>query len=44
MSSQRRLGNLGEPTLSVCTDPEDEGDRVTKSPGGDGELPNINEP
>ena len=35
-SSEGKLGNLGEPAISLCTDPEDEGYRVTKSPGVEG--------
>jgi RNA-directed DNA polymerase len=44
MSSEGKRGNLGEPALSLSTFPEEEGYRVTKSPGVDGELPSINEP
>ena len=44
MSLEGKLGNLGEPTISLYRFPEEEGYRVTKSPGVDGELPNINEP
>jgi hypothetical protein len=43
----RQRGNAGtwESHLSPCEElPEDEGYRVTKSPGVDGKLPNINEP
>jgi hypothetical protein len=44
MSSQGKLGNLGEPTISLSRFPEEEGYRVTKSPGVDGKLPAMNEP
>jgi hypothetical protein len=44
MSSEGKLGNLGEPAVSVPQLPEDEGYRVTKSPGVRGELPLPHEP
>src|SRR4029453_4354789 len=44
MSSQGELGNLGEPPVSLSEPPEDEGYRLTKSPGVGGELPTPNEP
>jgi hypothetical protein len=44
MSSQGKLGNLGEPTVSVSEMPEEQGYRLTKSPGVGGELPTANEP
>ena len=44
MSSEGKLGNLGEPALSLSPFPEDEGYRVTKSPGGRDELPRPHEP
>ncbi len=44
MSSEGKLGNLGEPPVSLSSLPEEEGYRLTKSPGVDGELPPMNEP
>ena len=44
MASQGKLGNLGEPRVSVFVLPEEEGYRLTKSPGGGGELPPTAEP
>jgi hypothetical protein len=44
MPSEGKLGNLGEPTVSLLLPPEDEGYRLTKSPGVGGELPTTNEP
>jgi hypothetical protein len=44
MSSQGKLGNLGEPTVSLSISPEEQGYRLTKSPGVGGELPTTNEP
>jgi hypothetical protein len=44
MSPQGKLGNLGEPAVSVSRLPEDEGYRLTKSPGVSGELPLPHEP
>ena len=44
MSSEGKLGNLGEPTVSLLLLPEDEGYRLIKSPGVRGELPNPHEP
>ena len=44
MASQGKRGNLGEPSVSVFGLPEEQGDRLTKSPGGGGELPTTTEP
>jgi hypothetical protein len=44
MSSEGELGNLGEPAVSLYVLPEEQGYRVTKSPGVDGEFPAMNEP
>src|SRR5262245_55720757 len=44
MSSEGKLGNLGEPSVSLSRLPEEEGYRLTKSPGVDGGLPTKNEP
>ena len=44
MSSEGKLGNLGEPTVSLLLLPEDEGYRLIKSPGVSGELPSPHEP
>jgi hypothetical protein len=44
MSSQGELGNLGEPTVSLSDALEEQGYRLTKSPGVGRELPRPNEP
>src|SRR5438094_598138 len=44
MSSEGELGNLGEPTVSLSKMPEEQGYRLTKSPGVGRELPLPNEP
>jgi hypothetical protein len=44
MSSEGKLGNLGEPPVSLSPLPEEEGYRLTKSPGVGGELPTTDEP
>src|SRR5262245_66234050 len=44
MSSQGKLGNLGEPTVSLLGLPEEKGYRLTKSPGVRGALPLPHEP
>ena len=44
MPSEGKLGNLGEPPVSLSTLPEEEGYRLTKSPGVGGELPPTDEP
>jgi hypothetical protein len=44
MSSAGEFGNLGEPAVSLSTLPEEQGYRLTKSPGVGGELPTPNEP
>lgn len=44
MASTGELGNLGEPVVSLPTLPEEQGYRLTTSPGGGGELPTVNEP
>jgi hypothetical protein len=44
MSSQGKLGNLGEPPISLLLLPEAQGYGLPKSPGVDGELPPMNEP
>jgi hypothetical protein len=44
MSSEGKLGNLGEPPVSLSPPPEEEGYRLTKSPGVRGELPLPHEP
>jgi hypothetical protein len=44
MSSEGEFGNLGEPTVSLLLLPEEEGYRLTKSPGVRGELPLPHEP
>src|SRR5581483_6134952 len=44
MASQGKLGNWGEPPISLLLLPEEQGYRLTKSPGVDGELPPMNEP
>jgi hypothetical protein len=44
MSSPGELGNLGEPPVSLSDAPEEQGYRLTKSPGVGRELPRPNEP
>ena len=44
MAARGKLGNLGEPSVSLLILPEEEGYRLTKSPGGGGELPPTTEP
>jgi hypothetical protein len=44
MSPEGDLGNLGEPTVSLSEPPEEQGDRLTKSPGAGWKLPLPNEP
>lgn len=44
MSSEGKLGNLGEPPVSLSLLPEEEGYRLTKSPGVGRELPLPSEP
>ena len=44
MSAPGELGNLGEPPVSLSTLPEEQGYRLTKSPGVGRELPTTNEP
>lgn len=44
MSSEGERGNLGEPPVSLSTLPEEQGYRLTKSPGVGRELPATNEP
>ena len=43
MRSQGELGNLGEPAVSLQRVPEEEGYRLTKSPGANGRLPPVSE-
>jgi hypothetical protein len=44
MASQGKLGNLGEPGVSLSEEPEEQGYRLTKSPGGGSQLPAASEP
>jgi hypothetical protein len=44
MVSEGELGNLGEPGVSLSEVPEEQGYRLTKSPGGRRELPLPHEP
>ena len=44
MSSEGKLGNLGEPAVSLLLQPEEEGYRSIKSPGVGGALPTLHEP
>ena len=44
MAARGKLGNLGEPSVSLLILPEEEGYRLTKSPGAGGELPTLSEP
>ena len=44
MATQGKLGNLGEPRGSLLLLPEEQGYRLTKSPGAGRELPAVSEP
>ena len=44
MVSEGELGNLGEPGVSWSTPPEEQGYRLTKSPGAGSQLPVVSEP
>ena len=44
MASQGELGNLGEPSVSLSEEPEEQGYRRTKSPGAGRQLPAASEP
>jgi len=44
MASQGKLGNLGEPGVSLSEEPEEQGYRLTKSPGVGSQLPAASEP
>ena len=44
MATQGKLGNLGEPRVSLLLVPEEQGYRLTKSPGAGRELPAVSEP
>jgi len=44
MHSQGAPGNLGEPPVSLLELPEEQGYRLTKSPGAGGQLPTVSEP
>ena len=44
MASEGELGNLGEPGVSLSEKPEEQGYRLTKSPGAGGQLPAASEP
>jgi hypothetical protein len=44
MPSEGEPGNLGEPRVSLLALPEEQGYRLTKSPGGGRELPAASEP
>ena len=44
MASQGKLGNLGEPGVSLSEEPEEQGYRLTKSPGAGWQLPTASEP
>jgi len=44
MASEGELGNLGEPVVSLSNVPEEQGYRLTKSPGAGRELPATSEP
>jgi len=44
MASEGELGNLGEPGVSLSEVPEEQGYRLTKSPGTGGQLPAASEP
>jgi hypothetical protein len=44
MASEGELGNLGEPGVSLSETPEEQGYRLTKSPGVGSQLPAASEP
>ena len=44
MPSQGEPGNLGEPAVSLSETPEEQGYRLTKSPGAGSPLPAVREP
>ena len=44
MGSEGKRGNVGEPSVSLFIVPEEEGYRLTKSPGVRRELPLPHEP
>jgi hypothetical protein len=44
MASEGELGNLGEPGVSLSDAPEEQGYRLTKSPGAGRQLPTASEP
>ena len=44
MASEGELGNLGEPGVSLSEAPEEQGYRLTKSPGAGRQLPTTSEP
>jgi hypothetical protein len=44
MHSQGEPGNLGEPLVSLSQTPEEQGYRLTKSPGAGRQLPVASEP
>ena len=44
MASEGELGNLGEPSVSLSAEPEEQGYRRTKSPGAGSQLPAAREP
>jgi hypothetical protein len=44
MHSQGKPGNLGEPAVSLSETPEEQGYRLTKSPGAGSPLPAVSEP
>ena len=44
MASEGELGNLGEPRVSLSEAPEEQGYRLTKSPGASSQLSAASEP
>jgi hypothetical protein len=44
MASEGELGNLGAPGVSLSEVPEEQGYRLTKSPGAGSQLPATSEP
>jgi len=44
MASEGELGNLGEPVVSLSPMPEEQGYRLTKSPGAGWQLPTASDP
>ena len=44
MALEGKLGNLGEPVVSLSNAPAEQGYRLTKSPGAGWQLPTASDP